>query len=76
MLNHKIKADLCLLLLLLARTFNANDLLENNKDIVGGALTRHNMNVKRERQPLQLSNVEPTKEQVCMLKSEFEENKD
>lgn len=38
MLNRNIEAYLCLLLLQLERTFNVNDLLDNNKDIACGVL--------------------------------------
>ena len=38
-LNCKMEADLCLLLLPLARTFDVNELLSNNKEILRRVLT-------------------------------------
>ena len=46
-LDRKIEADLCLLLLPLAHTFGVNEIIDNNKDMVCGALAQHNADVKR-----------------------------
>ena len=73
-LDHKIEADLCLLLFPLAQTFGVNYLLDNQEGIVGRALTQHGVDVEHKRKPPQLSDVKSTKERFCVSKSTLKAN--